>query len=219
MVLANPLKAPTELILIPRGRRAAPQRYRTSARVGGRLTSTSGSALGGRPVELVETFAPGAAIAERTTTVITARDGGFEARLAPGPSRTVEARFAGDRLLTRAGSSQLRLTFPAGIRLRASRRTAVVGGAPVRFSGRVGSLGARVPRAGLAVELEFRAAGLPWSEFRTLQTDRRGRFSYRYAFADDDSRGVRFQFRAVLPARQDWPYEPGASRSVSVTGR
>ncbi|MDX6603777.1 MAG: hypothetical protein QOF23_286 [Solirubrobacterales bacterium] len=219
MVLANPLKAPTELLLAPEGKRAAPRRYGARARVGGRLTLTSGSALASRPVELVETFAPGAAIAERTTTVITARDGSFEARLAPGPSRSVEARFAGDRLLTRAGSSRLGLTFPAGMRLRASRATAVVGGAPVRFSGRVGSLGARIPRAGLAVELEFRAAGLPWSEFRTVQSDRRGRFSYRYAFADDDSRGVRFQFRARLPAQEDWPYGPGASRAVVVSGR
>jgi hypothetical protein len=219
MVLANPLKVPTELLLRLDGSRAAPRRYGARARVGGRLTSSSGSALGGRPVELVETFAPGAAVAERTTTVITARDGGFEALLARGPSRTVEARFAGDRLLARAGSARLGLTFPAGMRLRASRATAEVGGAPVRFSGRVGSLEARIPRAGLAVELEFRAAGLPWSEFRTVQTDRRGRFSYRYAFADDDSRGVQFRFRAHLPAQENWPYAPGASRPVAIIGR
>ena len=219
MVLANPLKRPTELLLTRPGRRAAPQRYGGRARVGGRLTSITGSALAGRAVELVEIFAPGAAVAERTTSVITARDGNFEARLAPGPTRTVEARFAGDRVLTRAGSGQVGLTFPAGMRLRASRPTAVVGGAPVGFTGRVGSLGARIPRAGLAVELEFRVAGLAWSEFRTVQTDRRGRFSYRYAFADDDSRGVRFQFRAHLPAQEDWPYEPGASRPVAIMGR
>ena len=62
-------------------------------------------------------------------------------------------------------------------------------------------------------------AGLAWSEFRTVQTDRRGRFSYRYAFADDDSRGVRFQFRAHLPAQEHWPYEPGSSRAIVVSGR
>jgi hypothetical protein len=219
MVLANPLKSPTEIGFARLDRREGRDRYGARARVGGRLTSMWGSPLAGRAVEVVETFGAGAAIARRTTTVLTAGDGSFEARLAPGPSRTVEARFAGDRVLTRAVGGAVRLTFPAVVRFRASRRTAVVGGAPIRFSGRIGSLGARIPRQGLPVELQFRVAGLPWSEFRTVKTDSRGRFAYRYSFADDDSRGARFRFRAVLPRAEGWPYEPGASRAVTVQGR
>ena len=69
------------------------------------------------------------------------------------------------------------------------------------------------------MELQFRLPGLPWTEFRTVQTDRRGRFRYGYRFSDDDSRGVRFQFRAYAPAQGDWPYEPGGSRPVAVRGR
>jgi hypothetical protein len=52
-----------------------------------------------------------------------------------------------------------------------------------------------------------------------VQTDVHGHFRYRYAFSDDDSRGIRFQFRAYAPAQNDWPYEPAASRPVFVTGR
>jgi hypothetical protein len=59
---------------------------------------------------------------------------------------------------------------------------------------------------------------MPWAEFRTVKTDRRGRFSYAYRFSDDDSRGVRFQFRAYAPAQSDWPYEPGSSGPVAVLG-
>ena len=68
------------------------------------------------------------------------------------------------------------------------------------------------------MQLQFRATGLPWSEFRTVRTDRRGRFRYAYRFSDDDSRGVRFRFRAFVPKQSDWPYEPGGSRPVAVLG-
>ena len=64
------------------------------------------------------------------------------------------------------------------------------------------------------MQLQFRLPGLPWSEFRTIHTDRRGHFRYAYRFADDDSRGVRFQFRAFAPAQAGWPYEPAGSTSA-----
>ena len=51
-----------------------------------------------------------------------------------------------------------------------------------------------------------------------MQTNGRGRFRYAYRFSDDDSRGVRFRFRAFVPAQSDWPYEPGGSRPVAVRG-
>jgi hypothetical protein len=70
----------------------------------------------------------------------------------------------------------------------------------------------------VSVQLQFRAPGLAWAEFRTVQTDRHGRFRYPYRFSDDDSRGVRFRFRAFVPTQSDWPYEPGGSRPVAVRG-
>ena len=77
-------------------------------------------------------------------------------------------------------------------------------------SGAVACPAAEVPRGGVSVQLQFRAPGLDWTEFRTVQTNRRGRFHYSYRFSDDDSRCVRFQFRAVVPTQSDWPYDPGA---------
>ena len=52
-----------------------------------------------------------------------------------------------------------------------------------------------------------------------MQTNARGRFRYLYAFSDDDSRDIRFQFRAYAPAQDGWPYEPAASKPVFVLGR
>jgi hypothetical protein len=130
----------------------------------------------------------------------------------------VFAVFGGTSRATGVASRPLRLGVRSGVHLRASTAIARVGGRPVVFGGDVAAAAGELPSDGATVQLQFRAAGLPWSEFRTVQTDARGRFRYAYRFSDDDSRGVRFQFRAVVRAQRDWPYEPGGSRPVVVRG-
>ncbi len=247
MVLSNPIKEPTKLLsgfggarlVWHRCSRKAGARHchreaiedfegRPEARTvpygrgtafSGRLSSSSGAPLGDFPLTVIETFARGADPAHRETVVRTRPDGTFLVRLAPGPSRQVDAAFPGNRLLSRSSGRPARFGVRSSVRLRVSAATARVGGAPVAFSGRVADLGTSIPAGGMPVELQFRLAGSEWSEFRTVQTDAAGRFRYPYAFTDDDSRGVRFQFRAYLPGQEGWPYEPAASRPVFVTGR
>jgi len=219
MTLSNPLKATTGLRAgFHRGRlkRAAP--YGRRIRVAGRLTTGRSSPLPGMPVRIVERFAPGARPAIRVSTARTRPGGRFSHRLDPGPSRQIEVAFAGTRTLARSRAGELELRVRSRVRLRASARVATVGGAPVVFRGRVAGAGGSTP-APESVQLQFRLAGTPWASFRTLKTDRRGRFRYRYSFSDDDSRGARFQFRAFVPSQQGWPFEPGGSRPVLVQGR
>lgn len=225
MFLVSPLKVPTvlEAGFVGKTARASSSRrsrYGRGVRFGGSLRTRAGTPAAGLEIAVTEIFAGAAEPSRRTTVTRTRGDGGFGVRLAPGPSREVVASFAGDRTLTRASSQSARLEVPASVRLRASKAVARVGGAPVIFSGKVAhaGIGARAV-AGLPVELQFRFRGGAWSEFRTVETDARGRFRYAYRFSDDDSRGVRFQFRAYVKGREDWPYEPGASRSVVVRGR
>jgi hypothetical protein len=186
--------------------------------VGGRLVDAAGTPLPGQAVELVETFAPGARSSTRRTPLSTDADGYFHARLAPGPSRVVEADFAGTRHLTRAAGRSLRLRVRAAVPMSASTSRVLVGGAPVVFKGRIVHPEAPIPVRGLPVELEFRLPGMPWTEFRTVQSDAAGHFAYPYSFSDDDSAGVRFLFRAFVPATGDWPFVPATSRPVAVTG-
>jgi hypothetical protein len=186
--------------------------------VGGRLVDAAGQPLPGQAVEVVETFAPGSRTPTRGTPLTTDADGYFHARLAPGPSRVVEARFAGTRHLTRATGRSLRLRVRAAVRMAASTSRVLVGGAPVVFKGRIVHPEAPIPVRGLPVELEFRLPGMPWTEFRTVQSDASGHFAYPYSFSDDDSAGVRFLFRAFVPATGDWPFVPATSRPVAVTG-
>jgi len=222
MVLANPLKAQTELMARLGGGRPRPRgtlAYGKPVPFGGRLSSISGAPLAGLPVEITERSGAGASSTARTTTVATGDDGRFLARLPAGPSRVVEASFAGSRTLTRADAGDTQLRVRSGVKLRVSATSARVGGPPVVFSGQVGRVGASIPVDGLPVALQFRLPGLPWTGFRTVYADSHGRFRYPYAFSDDDSRGVHFRFRAFVPANDSWPYEPAGSRPVAVTGR
>jgi hypothetical protein len=206
MVLPNPMKTRVELA-------GGLSRFRFAGRLRGGLAA-------GQEIAVTETFAPGSKPSRRTTLVRTRADGRFSIRLRPGPSREVVAAFAGNRTMSRASSESFRLEVPASVRLRASAATARVGGGPVVFTGRVGAAGVeRAALAGLPVELQFRVRGDGWSEFRTVEADRRGRFRYAYRFSDDDSRGIRFGFRAYVKGREGWPYGPGTSRPVLVTGR
>jgi hypothetical protein len=218
MTLSNPLKAASALRAgFHRGRlrRVAP--FGRSVRIAGRLTTGRNTALAGEPVRIVERFAAGARPSTRVSIARTKPGGGFAHRLAPGPSREVELNFAGTPTLARAAGPALTLEVRSRVRLRASSRVAKVGGAPIVFRGRVATSGRALP-APETVQLQFRLPGLPWSSFRTLKTNRNGRFRYRYRFSDDDSRGARFQFRAFVPAQENWPYEPGGSRPVLVRG-
>jgi hypothetical protein len=151
--------------------------------------------------------------------VTTSENGGFSLRLGAGASREVLASYDGNRAFAGASARTAKLLVRSGVRLRVSRRVAAIGGAPVIFRGRVGARPGEIPRSGKSVELQFRLPGLAWQEFRTVETDRRGRFRYPYRFSDDDSRGVRFQFRALAIAQDGWPYEPGRSRPVAVRGK
>jgi hypothetical protein len=190
--------------------------YGRSVRLSGELRNAAGSPLGGsRPLRVIESAAGGPA---STAVVWTDASGAFSYRLPPGPSRQVRVAFAGSPTLARCASEPLDLSVRSAVRLHASAATARVGGAPIVFHGQVAAAPGSIPATGGAVELQFRLPGLPWSEFRTLRTDRRGRFRYAYRFSDDDSRGARFQFRAFVPAQNDWPYEPGGSRPVVVRG-
>ncbi len=217
MVLSNPLKTPTTLRAGFGGQRLV--RFGRSILFSGDLTAGIRTPLEGMPVRLIERFDPGSDPVERVSTVRTGAGGTFAIHLAPGPSREITAVFGGTRTLTSSHAWPMRLRVRSSLRLRASSGVATIGGRPVIFTGRVAAAGSAIPPEGKSVQLQFRLPGMAWSEFRTIQTDGRGRFRYAYRFSDNDSRGARFQFRAYAPAQSNWPYEPGGSRPVAVRGR
>jgi len=213
MRLSSPLKVPTRLVVAVE-RPTVPFGDATSFE--GRLLAGRRAPLAGAPVQVVERFEAGASGGQRLTTVRTGADGGFRLRLAPGPSRQIVAATAPTATQSGATSRELRISVHSGVHLRASAPVARIGGRPLIFSGRV--RGEAMPAEGKTVELQFRLPNGTWSEFRTVRTNSRGRFRYPYRFADDDSRGIRFQFRAFVPAQAGWPFEPAGSLPVRVRG-
>jgi len=221
MVLPNPIKGAVRL-RAGFGHSRLTERsvaYGSSVPFGGRMTAGASIPPSGTPLRIVERFDPGPGPELRVTTTTTDAQGGFAIRLGPGPSRVVTAAFDGTPTLSRAVTPPRRLGVRGDVRLTVSSRSARVGGRPLTFDGLVAAPAGAIPAEGKTVQLQFRLPGMPWSEFRTIQTDLRGRFRYRYRFSDDDSRGVRFRFRAYAPAQDDWPYEPAGSRPVVVRGR
>ncbi len=219
MLLSNPLKATTKLrVRFNRRGFMRTVSYGRRLLLRGRLTTGLKTPLGASPVRVIERFSAGAHPAVRVSTVGTDSAGAFAIRTPRGPSRTIDFVYAGSPTLSRAAGRTLRLDVRGRIRLRASAGTAKVGGRPLVFRGRVVAPPGTIPRHGMPVQLQFRLGRSRWSAFRSLQTDRRGRFRYAYRFSDDDSRGARFQFRAYAGAQENWPYEPAGSRPVIVTG-
>lgn len=216
MRLANPLKVATKLFS---GFRSRTVHYGRGATFSGHLIAGRQAPLSAMPVRVIERFDPGASPRERVSTVRTGPDGAFSIHLEPGPSRDLVAVAPPSATMRGASSGPLRLTVRSGVRLRVSATVARVGGRPVVFRGGVADSGAAIPAEGKAVQLQFRLPGLPWSEFRTIRTDPHGHFHYAYRFADNDSRGVRFQFRAYALAQTGWPFEPAGSLPVQVLGR
>lgn len=215
MRLSGPLKLPVKL-LAGGGRRTV--RYGRGVWFGGHLLSGRRTPLGGAAVRVIESFAAGAAPAQRVTTVRSDGEGRFGLRLLPGPSRQVSAQVVPSPTHRGASSRPLEISVHTRVALRVSSPVARIGGRPIVLRGRIAHEGSALPSDGKVVQLQFRLLGLPWREFRTVRSDASGRFRYAYRFSDDDSRGARFQFRAYAPAQTGWPYEPAGSLPVTIRG-
>lgn len=216
MRLNGPLKVPVRLLT--RGGRERVVRYGRGTWFAGRALIGRRAPLTGASIRVTERFASGGSPRERVSTVRTNANGRFGIRLAPGASREVIATVAPTATTRGASSRPLDLMVQSHVALRVSTGVARIGGPPLVFRGKLASRGAAMPREGKVVQLQFRLPGLPWSEFRSVRTGPDGRFRYAYRFSDDDSRGVRFQFRAYAPEQAGWPFEPAGSLPVTVLG-
>jgi hypothetical protein len=186
-------------------------RVRSDSRVTivGRLTDASGNGIGGARLGAAWRVAGRRWVAR--PGVRTTPDGRFAYVLPAGPSRDV--RFAYFAYSDSSGpklSNVVHADVPVRVSIRADRRR-VAGARVVRLSGRV--RGSSIPRAGLLVTLQGYQRGWGWRTFRTVRTDRQGRWSTRYRFRLSEGR---FGFRALVPQQGAFPYATGRSAGVFV---
>jgi len=219
MRLSFPLRSGVDLRASV-GRGASPSQtlpYGASTEASGRLVSKSGEPLAGKQVTVVEHFGDGALIRERVSHVSTDPDGRWESKIPAGPSRRVEAIFAGTPRYLPASTEAARLTVKSRASFRTSSAKAPEG-SRVAFKGRVRHVGARIPAGGKLVELQVRVAAGRWDTvgeaFRT-----RGSGGYRtaYRFGQHYTADVRFRFRVKVQSEGDWPYGRAVSKQRAVT--
>jgi hypothetical protein len=189
--------------------------FKTTATLSGRLVDGDGAGLAGRTLRVVTRPSRGALGRARADSLATGPHGGFRLRLPVGPSRRIAVSFAGDLGLDAADRSPLTLRVRSGIELAVAPRQLQTGAA-VRFSGRVRSLGAPLPRRGKLVSIQyFESAARRWRPVLVTRTDHSGRFhaGYRFRYV---SGSARIKIRAIVLPEERWPYVPGASRPVVI---
>jgi hypothetical protein len=183
--------------------------------LGGRLTREDGAGIAGRQLRVIARPVDGALAPVSTATVLTGKRGGFELRLAPGPSRHVVVSFEGDRGIEPASRPPLDLRVRSAVSLRANPRN-VVTGQVVRFAGRVKGRGAPMPRRGKLVAIQyFETKTHRWRPVLITHAGPGGRFHARYRF-HYISGAATIRLRATALTEDRWPYAPGSSHPVTV---
>lgn len=144
--------------------------------------------------------------------VKTGSDGRFVYVLPAGPSRDVRfTYFAFSDSHAVELSNVVHVDALAPLTIRADRQR-LTGDRVVRLNGRIGAR-TGIPRAGLVVTLQGFQQGYGWRTFRTVHTDRHGRWHTSYRFRSTHGR---FGFRALVPRQGRFPYAPSRSAGVFV---
>ena len=165
---------------------------RSSKRVGhGRRTTVSGwlglpdgTALAGQVLALLTAPDDGLGRFTQAAIATTAANGSWSASLPPGPSRLVEAYYAGGSTLEPSVSAQVHVIVPARVKLITLTPRRVAWGGTVRITGQL--LGGYLPPGGALVRLRI-------GQGRSFQTygvqehvTGNGRFTTTYTFGVGD---------------------------------
>jgi 5-hydroxyisourate hydrolase-like protein (transthyretin family) len=220
MVLEFPLRLGVELQahLEPGGSHQQTIPYRRDSHVAGRLLDRGGDPLADKRITVVEHFGDGALIRERVSHVRTDGDGRWDSKLPAGPSRRVTAHFGGNERYLPAGQEAGSLKVRSRASFRTSRKRVPEGGR-VKFKGKVGHFGARIPVGGKLIELQVRESAGRWQTVReAFYTKPSGRYRLKYRFGRFYQSDARFRFRVKIARESDWPYKaPARSRQRRVT--
>jgi hypothetical protein len=148
---------------------------------------------------------------QQSAVVTTAANGTWTAELPRGPSRLVEANYAGDTTTEASTSSLVHLVVPAKVQIQVSPRSTRWSGT-IKITGRV--LGGYIP-SGKLLRLRIGVAGVK-ETVGIPNIAASGRFETTWTFAP--GRGVvRYWFSVSTLNEADYPFAPAGSRRVYVT--
>jgi hypothetical protein len=189
--------------------------YGHGATVSGWLGTATGVAIGGAQVQVLTAPNNGKGHFTVAASATTAADGSWSAKLAAGPSRLIEARYAGSAGLLPVTSTAINLDVPARIRISAHPRI-VPWNRTVTLRGRL--LGGHVPPDGVAlrllIDLPHRSRPYEPVPFRT---NAHGRFSVRWSWGTGSGVATMPLAVATTATESDYPFSASRSRWVRVT--
>jgi hypothetical protein len=186
-------------------------RHGHSTTVNGWLGITDGTALGGQTVQILTAPNNGFGQWAVAATATTATNGAWTTTLPAGPSRIVEASYAGGPVTEGTASGQITEIVPAKIKLVGVRPSRVAWGHSVRIKGKL--LGGYLPAGGVNVRLRIGIANRKTTYGVREHVAGSGRFTSSYTFGAGSARiHWRYWFQiATLPAG-DYPYAVAQSR-------
>jgi hypothetical protein len=185
--------------------------YGARTAVSGSLQALDGTALGGQSVRILTAPDNGSGSFTPATTTTTSADGGWSATLPAGPSRLVEAVYAGARTTEPATSQPIHVIVPASVSLAVSPRRTHWGGT-ITISGRL--RGGYIPPAGELVVLRIGWRGGS-TEIGHLYAGADGSFHAKYTFLRGNGAET-YRLWAQTALESDYPYTTGSSRAASV---
>ncbi|HEX5194408.1 MAG TPA: hypothetical protein VFW09_16545 [Solirubrobacteraceae bacterium] len=191
-------------------------RHGRSTTVSGWLGLTDGTALAGQVVELLTAPDNGLNHFHVAATTTTAANGAWSAKLGPGPSRIIEAAYAGNPTTEGTASGQIKEIVRAKIKLKSVTPRRIAWGHSVRIKGKV--LGGYLPKSGINVRLRIGIAHEKTTYGVHEHVKGRGRFTTTYTFGAGPARiHRRYWFQiATLPAG-NYPYAVAHSNRIYVT--
>jgi hypothetical protein len=186
-----------------------------STTVSGWLGLTDGTALASHTVQVLTAPDNGFDRFTVAATTTTAANGAWTATLPAGPSRIVEATYAGDPATEGTVSGQVKLIVPSKIKLKSVTPDRVGWGQKVRIKGRI--LGGYLPSGGINVRLRYGIAKAKTTYGVHEHVGGGGRFATTFRFGPGDPRDHRrFWFQiATLPAG-NYPYSQSYSKRMYV---
>ena len=189
--------------------------YGRATTVSGYLGVTSGVALAGRPVEVLS--APDNLLDQFTpmASVVTGSGGTWTATVPPGPSRLIEAVYAGDSTTEPSTTASVKLLVPARLTFSVSPRVLPWRGT-IHLRGHL--VGGYIPPDGVALRFLVRYPGSRRpSSLLALRTDSRGDYSFTWSYKAG-RRVATYPFSVATTATEsDYPFAAASSRSITVT--
>jgi hypothetical protein len=184
--------------------------------VSGWLGLTDGTALGGAPVQVLA--APDNGLGQFTAvgTVTTAPDGTWTATLPAGPSRLVEATYAGAAATEASASGQVKLLVPAKAKLDSVTPHRVAWGGTVTIKGQL--LGGYLPADGVNVRLRIGYKNTYKTTYGVHEhVSGSGQFRTSYTFGVGlASTHIHYWFQIASLPSGNYPYTPSASNRIYV---